>query len=420
MTQDASTQAIRLGMVAWHALPAIVPRAGSSVGGLETGAWTLARGLRKFTSIGPAFFVRTTTLRNVSVVDEVPLFYDRQLLANIRRDFSDAISLGPPLRVHRLSTRLLWQIPLLALARLGRKIPLPHPTQPDPRLLCAKVDAWAGFGVNADSARVVATAMTLGKPSLLFLESNADLDPRLAAETDFINAYGESSAVQRFALRHASHVICQSDFQQQQLSRLFGIEGTLIRNPIDPHQWQTPHPVDRRYVLWIGRYDTFHKRPGLAIEVAKRLPTIPFRMIINPHDLEVERQISQSIPANIEIVPYVPFNQMPLEFAAARLFLCTGNPAHEGFPNVLLQAAATHTPICSLVDFDHFLERCGAGYSSCDSLDTLSQRVQQLWQNGSDNHPAPIDWVQVDDYLQKHHSLRATANAVAEIVLKTV
>jgi glycosyltransferase involved in cell wall biosynthesis len=84
-------------------------------------------------------------------------------------------------------------------------------------------------------------------------------------------------------------------------------------------------------------------------------------MIVNPHDSELETQIRKAIPQNVELVDYVPFDQMPHEFAQARAFLCTGSPVHEGFPNVLLQSAASHTPICSLSDFDDFLFLAGLG-----------------------------------------------------------
>lgn len=420
MTEPPSTQPIQLGMVAWRALPAALPQLGRRVGGLETGAWTLATGLGKFTNVIPHFFVHSTTRRVPHHLNHVRLWLDYEPLATVREDFSRAIELGPPLKVHHLRARLLWQFPLLTLAKgyalaSGQKKSLSGPTEADPRLVDHPLDAWAGFGVNADSARVVATARHLRVPSLLFLESNADLDPRIASGEEFVNAYGESSRIQRFAIDHATSIICQSRFQQKELKKRFQREGVLLRNPIDRNDWLPSKTHTRAYILWIGRFDTFHKRLHLAVEIAKQLPQLHFRMIINPHDSDVERQFRGDMPPNVQIVDYVPFDQMPLEFSRAQAFLCTGSPAHEGFPNVLLQAAASHTPICSLSDFDDFLADSGAGIDCQESTQRAVEVLQQIDLSRS-LATSEIDWQRVDDYLEQRHSLRSISLETGQLL----
>ena len=405
MTEIPSIQSLQLGMVAWRALPAALPHLGKRVGGLETGAWTLATGLGQFTNIVPHFFVHSTTQRIPKHVNHVQLCLDYEPLAGVREDFSRSIDLGPPLKIHRLPLRLLWQFPLLALAR-GSKKTLSDPTEPDPRLMDYQFDAWAGFGVNADSARVVATALHARVPSLLFLESNADLDARIAAGEEFVNAYGESSHSQRFAIDNATSIVCQSRHQQQELQGRFQRKGVLLRNPIDRKSWFPKETTPRTHVLWIGRFDTFHKRLPLALEIAQQLPELRFRMIVNPHDSELETQIRKAIPQNVELVDYVPFDQMPHEFAQARAFLCTGSPVHEGFPNVLLQSAASHTPICSLSDFDDFLVDSGAGLDCKESIEKAVEFLRQFARSPSPWQPEHT-WKQVDDYLEERHSLRS-------------
>jgi hypothetical protein len=409
MNDRPPAQGIRLGMVAWHALPAILPRLGTAIGGLETGAWTLARGLSAFTSVRPYFFVRSTQLSIPKMVDGVRLIPDRQLLSNIRRQVSDAVDVGPPFRIRRFRPRLLWQLPLLAAARWS-KMDVPAPSLPDPRLTGMSLDAWAGFGVNADSARVAATAAAQRRPMILFLESNADLDPKIALDEESMNSYGESSHVQRFALQHASVIVCQSEFQQRQLKTIFARDGLLLRNPIDQSQWQVHPQCERKHVLWIGRYDTFHKRPALALEIASRLPELRFRMIVNRHDPDVEAMVRRTATANVEIVDYVPFDQMAQQFASARAFLCTGSPAFEGFPNVLLQSAAAHTPIVSLSDFDDFLQRSQAGRTAEESIEA----AVSVLHNACQNDVTP--WQQVDDYLDRFHSLRAISHQAADAI----
>jgi glycosyltransferase involved in cell wall biosynthesis len=423
-------------MVAWNALPAILPELGTSVGGLETHAWTLANGLRQYTSLVPRLFVRTSLWSSLpSEISGVQLYYDRQWLRSVRNQFSRAVHIGPPLRIIHWHPNLCWQFPLLATARLinrwrGYQNPEHTPaTSPDPRLLDQNCQAWAAFGVNADSARVAATAAEQGRPLVLFLESNADLDARIltAADDGVIehtnsqsstavhNVYGESFAVQRFALQTATTIVCQSQFQQRRLAQLFSIQGPVIRNPIDPAQWRPDPKVQRTYVLWIGRYDSFHKRIQLAFEVARQSPRLNFRMIVNRHDDTLEARLRSQRPANVELVDYVPFSEMPREFARAQAFLCTGSPDHEGFPNVLLQAAASHTPTCSLADFDDFLATSGAGVHCQDSVEQAAACLQ------SGELASQINWTQVDDYLAQHHSLpaiaRQTNNLLSELMV---
>jgi glycosyltransferase involved in cell wall biosynthesis len=407
-THRGSTPPYRLGLVAWNALPAVVPSAGGRIGGLETGAWTLARALAAESEVVPELFLRAGWRRVPRRVDEVALHVAREPLSEVRRQVGDCVALARPPKLRRWRSRLLWQLPLLALARPWRPPPRPR-RAPDPRLADARVDVWAGFGVNSESARVAATAHQQSKPMLLFLESNADLDPGVLEPGERFNAYGESSLDQRFAIERASCIACQSEFQMQQLRRHFGREGVLIRNPIDVQRWRTGGTTARTKILWVGRYDSFHKRPALALDIARRCPHLQFEMIVNTGDPNVEAAIRGRAPANVELIDYVPFDEMPRRFATARAFLCTGSAAHEGFPNVLLQAAASHTPVCSLEDFDGFIARSGCGEVHPDPGEA-AKYLQRL------NAGATLDWSPVDRYLQSHHSPAAIAANTARLV----
>lgn len=410
MNERRSTQQIRLGMVVWHGLPAAVPRAGKSIGGLETGAWTLAKGLAMHTSIQPKFIVRTSRLFVPSEIDQVELVARHEFLESTRNRVAECVDVGPPLKLLKWRVALSWQLPLLAVAR-PFKGPRVLPMQPDPRLPGIDVDVWAGFGVSADTARVAATASAQHRPMVLFLESNADLDPRLATNEDFVNAYGETSQEQRYALQHATAIICQSNYQKDLLTKHFGRTGVLLRNPINRQEWVTKTRPQRRYVLWIGRYDTFHKRPELALEIARRCPHLQFRMIINPQDSDVEQRVRSTKPENVEILGYVPFDQMSQQFAGASVFLCTGSPEHEGFPNVLLQSAASQTPICSLTDFDDFLATSKAGVGCDEDLEIVVKELNAMAEEDK------TDWTYVSAYLDQNHSRKAISIGVEQLLL---
>ena len=75
-------------------------------------------------------------------------------------------------------------------------------------------------------------------------------------------------------------------------------------------------------------------------------------------------------------------------FRQARCFLSTSAASHEGFPNVILQAAAAGVPIVSLEDFDNFIATAGVGYCAAGDLERAAQQLQYAWSTGQAPDPA--------------------------------
>jgi glycosyltransferase involved in cell wall biosynthesis len=244
------------------------------------------------------------------------------------------------------------------------------------------------------------------------IQSNADLDERYLSHPDARSAYGEVGADCVLALRNASLVVCQTELQREMLQNRFGIEGTVLPNAIDLEPWisardrrsKLPRSSEAKQVLWIGRYDRFHKRPMLCLEIARKCPAIQFRMIINGSDPTIEAEIHRDKPNNVSIVAYVPFDQMARTMSEADVLLFTGSRAYEGFPNVLLQAAATGCPIVSLEDFDGFLSKSEAGIVCGGDLEIASLAIQE-YASGA----CTVDVERVRDYLAMHHGHTAIA-----------
>ncbi len=412
-----SSAPVRIGIVAWNALPCIVPYESSSTkvsygqtfGGMETAMWTLAQSLAKDASNDVTCFVAAPSHRNGNTpwptkVNNVRLKTHVDRFRQLRHEVGECIDVEAK-RLKRLSPNLLWQIPVLGITRPFRMRD-PVDCQPDPQLANYPVDVWITFGVNSASSRVVATAASKNAPSFLCIQSNAGLEERLATKEEYRNECGESAESRRFALLQCDQVVAQSQWQLVRLKNLFRRDGLLARNPIKRSQWLPPYstpalpPLDQPFdVLWIGRYDDFHKRPSLMLQAAKELPNVSIKMIANPFDATVESRIRNEAPSNVELIDRVPFEQMPSVFGAAKLFVSTGSLKHEGFPNVLLQSAASHTPIVSMSDHDEFLSRSGAGVACEESVDRLVAAIQQQLTTPS------IDWVSVDAYLDQYHSV---------------
>lgn len=407
-----------LAIVSWQALPAIFPDAGSNIGGAETGLWTLAKGIADHTPLRVAIATSAPRGGYPNRHEKVDLWISVDSYAATRRFVSDHLDVVPKLRLKRFHWALLYRVPWLLITRPLRSRD-PEPMRPDPRLIGRNPAVWAAFGVTADSARTVATAMQRRRPSVVFIQSNADLDQRLTGGEPFVSRWGDPSADRLFVIRNATTIVCQTACQIQWLASRFGKTGVLIPNPIDLQTWRLPkrtaeparpeEPAEP-YVLWVGRYDEVHKRPLLMIRAAIDCPQIRFRMVINPADRAVEAEVRRLKPPNVEIVDSVAFDKMPETFAGAKLFVSTGNPECEGFPNVLLQAAASHTGIVSLHDFDEFIARSGAGRHCAGSTESLANHIRSMWQTDD------IRWAAVDAYLHAHHDLRSVAGKVRDLV----
>ncbi|MCC9643543.1 glycosyltransferase family 4 protein [Rhodopirellula sp. JC740] len=380
---------------------------GSTFGGLETAMWTLAKDLADISGVQVTCFVTAPSGTNggtpwPSEVDGVRLDLDVDRFRGIRHSVGESIDVSG-LRLRKFSPHLLWQIPLLAATYPFRDRD-PVDCHPDPRLAGKGIDAWVTFGVNAASSRVVATASAENTPAFVCIQSNAGLEDSLLSKEETINECGESSFSRRYALMECHRVVAQSEWQLNRLKQSFQREGLLARNPIDPADWCPPYqseaPASLRDpfdVLWIGRYDDFHKRPLMMLEVARKLPHVSFKMIANPFDEHIESQVRKDVPKNVDLIDRVPFERMPAVFGSASVFVSTGSVQHEGFPNVLLQSAASHTPIVSTCDHDNFLRRSGAGVSCDDSIDRLASSIEDQLQSPI------IDWRRVDEYLNEFH-----------------
>ena len=320
----------------------------------------------------------------------------------------------PWLRVHHFCPALLWQIPLLAFSRLTS--PRANlATQVERFLNDCQPDVVLALGAGDGSAAAVQAAKRVGVPAWVWWQSNSDLNSRFVTDDTFVESNGVSAAEARAAYQ-ADGFICQTQWQREQVTRLLHRDSTLIPNPVDSERFPVGEPTStaRPEVLWIGRFDRHHKRPQLALEIARLCPQIPFQFVINQGDPIVEQEIRNSCPPNVRLTEYIPRDAMPQAYRSARLFLSTGSNAYEGFPNVLLEAAASGTPIVSLEDFDSFLEISGAGFGFGAELAQLAHKTRELW-------AMPPEWHACSragaEYVRRQHSLAACVAKFRDAVL---
>ena len=359
---------MKICFVLLHAYPVVEPTASGVFGGSETRAVTIARGLAKYSKHEICFIVRNPQLKRPRVIDGVTYIPWRDFWTEIRLHVAEHldISVLPKICINRWSWKLLWEIPLLALAQVWRK------KYRDPRSIAGifqqvNADVYCSFGINAHAVQTVYNAKSLNRASLLFIGHDMDLDERIFPGSDYISPYRDYAEPSYWVLKNADRIIAQTATQRQLLNDRFDRDGDLLANPFDLENWQAgmkdsdfenPWGAEK-YILWIGRAEEVHKKPSRLIELASRSASQKFVMIMNPSHYDVEKQIKQQTPENVKIIDAVPYSQMPGAFSHAKAFVNTSS--QEGFPNVFLQAIASQVPIISYEVGEEFLNESQAG-----------------------------------------------------------
>lgn len=382
---------LRVCIVSLPAAPVVDPTIRGNIGGTETRAWLFARTLAQLPDTNVQFVVRHNQplprdeydgVRVHTLVDPLFNLYEQVGLCVERR-------LGFPwLRIKRWEWNLLWRLPRLALLRMKGTHGGDY-LAPDAHYSDIDCDVFCTFGVQMNSAKVIASASKAGKPTVLVLGSDGDLDERFKTDPAYVNPYGDRAPVCQWILGQATRIVCQTEEQKRLLSERFSRTGEVIANPIDLADWDRKAAANAelpvkgtRFVLWVGRAEPDHKRPMECVEVARLVPEIPFVMVMNPRDSFEEARVRAAAPGNVTILPYASPDVMPAVMARALAMLNTS--ALEGFPNTFLQAGAARIPAVSMLIGEEFLKQSGGGAFTAGSRSSVVDAVRRFARDESD------------------------------------
>ena len=189
------------------------------------------------------------------------------------------------------------------------------------------------------------------------------------------------SVAGNWGVRHASHVVVQTEQQRELLRQRHCREPSAVVRNFQPLPSALPEKGSGpTRVLWVGNLKDV-KRPHLFLELAA--------LFANRDDLEfwmVGRPSTnfsfRSTMSDIQRSPHVRyFGELPLDevndlMNEADVFVNTSE--FEGSPNTFIQAWARGAVVTSLVvDIDGGLEAMGIGYRT-ESVQRLAQAIDQL------------------------------------------
>lgn len=241
-----------------------------------------------------------------------------------------------------------------------------------------QADVYTVPGNSQFSGELAYYCSQRGKPYVFMAGSDMDLYPEYKAEPDRLDIYSVPYCLKTYAIEMASAHILQNEGQAGMLRAGYGLTGRVIRNPIDLRR-QYPKSESPSGILWVGKSDERVKRPSLVFELARRMPGMPFTIILNRGIPETHTAClaeAAGLP-NVLLIERVPFDEIERFFAEAALFVNTS--AFEGFPNTFLQAAKYGVPIvASDVDPGAMLSEHGCGATCGGDFEQFVASVKSL------------------------------------------
>jgi len=227
-----------------------------------------------------------------------------------------------------------------------------------------------------------------------------------ASDMDFVR--GEGGQIQyardrwlyRRGVALADRIVAQNEVQRSTCRATYGRHAVVI-----PSCYQLPARRDggrvrTDCVLWVGVLRP-GKRPGLLLELARRLPQRRFVMVGGPLGGDVAlferiRAEAARLP-NVEFTGFLSLQQTESRFDGARVLVNTSE--FEGLPNTFLQAWSRGVPTLATVD------AAAPAHRRFRDVEEGAREIEALFND-------PSGWVRASEGCREHfertHSGRET------------
>jgi glycosyltransferase involved in cell wall biosynthesis len=270
----------------------------------------------------------------------------------------------------------------------------------------ADAGVYVQQGAGAITFETALFARTAGKTFVYVMASDDEWAGRVFHTNPF------RRALFRQGTRWASAVVTQTERQREQVLRRWGLPARVIPGGIcipPPPDWS----LKGRDVLWIGTLRWF-KRPERLLDLAARLPDVPFRVLGGPwigsgtRDARAAEDFRRRAAglANVRWEGLLPHDATLDRLRHAAILVNTSDV--EGFPTTFIEAWAGGTPVVTAgVDPDEILCRHGLGLHTSGDLDDLVAAVRRLL----DDEPVRRQMgEQAAAYVRQYHDIERIAD----------
>jgi glycosyltransferase involved in cell wall biosynthesis len=188
----------------------------------------------------------------------------------------------------------------------------------------------------------------------------------------------------RLLFRHASLVIVQNQYEQENLKKKYpGIKTEILKKGIEI-QYHEQHNEPLFDCIWIGRCEKW-KNPHMFIELAEKNPTLKFLMILFPAETEQElydSMISKGAQLrNLTMHAYISPSQIN-DFLLKSSVFCFTSELEGDWPMVVLEACRCSLPVISYkLNYGLLIDEYKGGVFCNGSIDEMSEQIGKLSRN---------------------------------------
>lgn len=229
----------------------------------------------------------------------------------------------------------------------------------------------------------------------------------------YIQANGIRGRLFSLGLKLADQIICQTQDQQKALGQSLRGKSVVIA---PGYPIKSPPKINKQGVLWVARAEAW-KRPNLFIQLAKKFPREKFTMICPPAEncpkyFDLIKAKAEKVK-NLIFIPKVPFRNIDIYFAKARVFISTSES--EGFPNTFIQAAKNMTPIISFkVNPDKIIDNHQIGFCAEGNERQMIILLKKLLKNRQLRERLATN---AYNYARQYHNIKKTSVNIIENIL---
>jgi glycosyltransferase involved in cell wall biosynthesis len=142
------------------------------------------------------------------------------------------------------------------------------------------------------------------------------------------------------ASRRPDSYIAISEAVRNRIRRFYGRDAVVIHPPVDVDEFSTNARKEPGRFLWVNRLVAY-KRPDLVAEAFRGLPYRLTMVGVGP----LEQRLRGGLPPNVELLGWVPREQLRALFEGASGFVHIGE---EDFGISMVEALASGTPLIAL------------------------------------------------------------------------
>ena len=142
------------------------------------------------------------------------------------------------------------------------------------------------------------------------------------------------------ASRRPDAFAANSTAVRDRIRRFYGRDATVIHPPVDVGELDDSQEKDEGHFLWVHRLVPY-KRPELVAEAFRDLPYRLTMVGVGP----LEGRLRKQLPANVELLGWVPREELAALYARASGFIHVGE---EDFGISMVEALAAGTPVIAL------------------------------------------------------------------------